>query len=50
MSNGKINGANMLASGKHAKVSTVTFLSNLRFRGQRSNLSKQSHSNTKVKL
>ena len=35
----KINGANMLASGKHAKVSTVTFLSDLRFRGQRSNLS-----------
>ena len=25
MSNGKINGANMLASGKHAKVSAVTF-------------------------
>ena len=25
MSNGKINGANMLASGKHAKVSMVTF-------------------------
>ena len=25
MSNGKINGANMLALGKHTKVSTVTF-------------------------
>ena len=36
MSNGKTNGANMLALGKHAKVSTVTCLSDLRLRDQRS--------------
>ena len=34
--NGKTNGVNMLALGKHANVSTVTSLSYLRFRGQRS--------------
>ena len=35
-SNGKTNGANMLALVKHAKVSTVTSPSDLQFRGQRS--------------
>ena len=36
MSNFKTNGANMLTLGKHAKLSTVTFLSDLRLRAQRS--------------
>ena len=36
MSNVKTNGANMLALGKHAKLSTVTFLSDLQLRAQRS--------------
>ena len=36
MLNDKTNGVNMLALGKHAKVSTVTSLSDLRLRGQRS--------------
>ena len=35
-SNGKINNANMLALVKHAKVPTVTFSFDLRFRGRRS--------------
>ena len=36
MSNVKTNGANMLTLGKHAKLSSVTFLSDLRLRTQRS--------------
>ena len=36
MSNVKTNGANMLVLGKHAELSTVTFLSDLRLRAQKS--------------
>ena len=41
MKNGKTTNTNMLILGKHAKVSTVTFSSDLPLRGQRSNLNQR---------
>ena len=47
MLNGKTNGVNMLALRKHAKVSTVTSLSDLRLRDQRSKKGKISYQKPK---